>query len=144
MSYHLVTVGHDSWVVELGQPSDPILVDGLSMGRQCADGSCRIPDCVRLTVEHVAPGTDWEAVAYETVSEERSDRDVLTLTLDQHEPHWRTVRAVVKGDYVEYERRTLRGDWEVLTDSEKVGHPDLPTRESQIAAVAIVHAAGLR
>ena len=67
MSRYRVTVGSDAIVVELGQPEHPILVDGDEIGYQCADGSCRVEDCLRLAV-----GRAFACPVYDDVDEARA------------------------------------------------------------------------
>jgi hypothetical protein len=90
VSTYRVTVGTDTMLVELGQPEHPILVDGEESGHQCAKGSCRTDDCIRIAVraaygmpiyetekEAIADGRSvdgseeiiiWDEVSYEAES----------------------------------------------------------------------------
>lgn len=52
MTSHIMKYGSDSVRVELGQPSDPILVEGQNIGRQCADGSCKTDQCLQIAARH--------------------------------------------------------------------------------------------
>lgn len=92
MSTLEMTYGSDTVTVELGMPEDPILVDGEDFGRQCADGSCRTEDCMRIAARHcwgpvyeteqdaIDAGKDptavclWEDVAYTTLGESDMER----------------------------------------------------------------------
>jgi hypothetical protein len=71
MSDYRMQYGSDEFVVTLGQPEKPILVDGEDIGRQNADGSCRVADCIRIAARHCwGPNVDWNEVAYYRVEPE--------------------------------------------------------------------------
>lgn len=73
-----MTWGSESVTVEIGQPEQSIKVDGVAIGRQSADGSCRVADCVRIAARYVWPeggdfasGSDeWDELEYETLSKD--------------------------------------------------------------------------
>ncbi len=69
MSAHRVTYGDTTMLVELGQPSDPILCDGESFGRQCADGRCETTECCLLAVQ-------W---AFDQISISEDDIEIVDL-----------------------------------------------------------------
>lgn len=46
-------------VVETGQPETEIKVDGVGIGRQCAEGSCKTAECIRIALQHIDPELDW-------------------------------------------------------------------------------------
>jgi hypothetical protein len=52
MSTYRLTYCDDTLIVELGQPDADIRVNGESIGRQVADGSCDVEACLRIAARH--------------------------------------------------------------------------------------------
>lgn len=58
-THYAVTYDDGVCVVEMGQPEDPILVNGENIGRQVAAGSCKPAECIRIALQHIDPELDW-------------------------------------------------------------------------------------
>jgi hypothetical protein len=66
-----LTIGDDTYTVTIGQPEDDILVDSMSIGRQCAAGRGSVYETMRIVVARLEPDADWDAdVAYEPYEED--------------------------------------------------------------------------